>query len=437
MKELYSYICEAEGDGGFDKYVSTYEELIKKLPHLVQIEKLKSLIDWLISDANYKPEELFILSDIKKYFKFPYAYYDSLIKAKTFFPEFNIIHIGGRKIKVMYNKREIFELGAGSIGRVSTAAQESASVAVWNKFIETGIKDPDMDTVKEIVKDISSGFDSEWIKTFQKQVLVLIDYIENSLGEDSSSYKMTRYGEDHIGKAYKTFIQNYTSCVSEKQGQKDNYDPADVIIYKADSESKIHDNLIRYSKCNSIETAILNKDEYVRDLFNTKLVIGISLKKIAGNKAGHIEVFNNGINYINDVTGCTYKLGKDNNSIIVVCCGKFDLSNITDTDGDEGGKESRIKLTMRSFGPTKGGNQVAMDATLMSSKSPTLGKCPARFWMNLLGISQKESKNLQLCVKKFHDWLETHESDRNKYLTNLIKASIKEGTECFPFVLLH
>jgi hypothetical protein len=248
---------------------------------------------------------------------------------------------------------------------------------------------------------------------------------------------MTRYGEGYIGKIYKTFVQNYTNYVSEKQGQKDNYDPADVIIYKGSMESQIHQSLSTYGRINSMETAIANKKKYVDDLFNKKLVIGISLKKIAGNKAGHIEVFNTGTTYINGITGCEYKFGKDKNSVVVVCKGNFDLSNITDTAGDEGGKETKIKLTLRSFGPAKGGNIVAMDATVVSSKSPTLGKCPARFWLSMLGIPKADSKNLQVCAEAFYNWLENHKKDRNEGLTYLIKSSIKEGTECFPFVLLH
>ena len=434
---------ESSEEGSFDKYVSSFEDLIKvkNLQGLVKIEGLKEFLSAIIDDADYRPKELFIYSNGKKYFKIPYAYLESIIKVIDTgkYPQFKLNQYGGKKVKVsLKGYGEIFETGSGSIGRVSTKNQEQATVVVWNKYIE------EMDSfdlnneeyIRNLVKDLSSDFDTEWITTFQKQIKLISSYI-NSIGGNPLKYKMTRYGEGKLGDAYKKFVESYIKTISNDEGRKDNYDPSDVILYLANDENEIINKLNSY-KITSLNDAMECRDEFIKYLFEKNKLQGISLKKIAGNKLGMYELFNIGNNVrISEITNFSYKSTDKN--VTVYCKGMFKLDNMTDVEGDEIGSEKEIKLTLRSFGSAKGGNIVAIDATLNGGKNPTLGKCPKREWMKILGISENDSVKLGRCVKAFKVYLSDEENvgQIKKELTDLIKSSIKEGPNCFPFVLLH
>ena len=441
MKTLYNYVMESS-EGSFDKYVSSFNDLIKveNLKELAEIEGLEEFLSAIIDDANYRPKELFIYSNGKKYFKIPYAYLESIIKVIDTgkYPQFKLNQYGGKKVKVsLKGYGEIFETGSGSIGRVSIKNQEQAPVVVWNKYVE------EMDSfdlnneeyIRNLVKDLSSDFDTEWITTFQKQIELISSYIK-SIGGNPLNYKLTRYGEGKLGNAYKKFVESYIKTISNNEGRKDNYDPSDVILYLADDENEIINKLNSY-KITSSEDAIKFHKVFIEDLFKLNKLQGISLKKIAGNKSGVYELFNIGSNVrISEIT--KFRIESTDKNVAVYCKGMFKLDNMTDVEGDEIGSEKEIKLTLRSFGSAKGGNQVAMDATLTGGKNPALGKCPKREWTEILGISKNDSVKLDRCVNIFKKYLEKENIGQiKKVLTDMIKSAIKEGPNCFPFVLLH
>ena len=436
MKKLYNYIVEAT-EGAFDKYVSQIDELFEIFPKLSEIEGLDNFLTDIIKEADYNPRELFIYSQTHKYFKIPYAFLEAIQNIAPNYPQFSLHKYGGKKIKVSIKPYgEIFETGSGSIGRVSTASQESATVAVWNKYIEE-VDYFDLDNedyIRNLVEDISTKFDTEWISTFQKQVKLINHYII-SIGENPLDYKLTRYGDSAIGNAYKNFVENYTKIISDGDGQKDNFDPSDVLLYKHKSEKKIESILNSY-KLTDIDSCIDCKTKFIDSLFIPKLLQGISLKKIAAKKNGLYELFNIGDNVrIPIVSNFETTLGK--NQITILCKGNFNLDNMTDDLGDEIESEKEIKLVMRSFGYAKKGNEVAIDATLNIGKNPSLGKCPKRIWMKLLNITTKDYQNLPKCISIFNEYIEKNKPTIKNDLTKLIQACIKEGPNCFPFVLLH
>lgn len=436
MQALYDYILESVTK--FDKYTDDFDNLCDTNTKLTA-NKDKSLvaqfIEDVISEANYKPKELFIYAEGATYFKIPYAFGEAIISCvlnskyndKLRYTE------SGKKIKVYFkeSKGVIFETGSGSIGRVSTSHQETATCLVWNAYVNTmnnemfDIKDTEL--IRNIVSDLTSDFDSEWISTFSKQVECLVTYLK-SIGEDPLNYKLCRYNDDsEIGKSYAKYINAYTKEIG---GQKDNFDPADVIAYKYGDVGYIKGKLNSY--CNN---PVESKENYIKDLFNTHYIIGISLKKVAGNKSAKYDVYNTGSsNKCESVT--SFNVKSTDTQVTVECTGNFNFDDVTDGDGKEIGTEKVVKLVMRSFGS----GQVGVDCSIKEIKgkqSPTLGKCPVRIWEDVISLTNK--KDLTSCVKSFVNFLsdEKHRSVVITGLENMIKGAIKEGPACFPFVLIH
>lgn len=438
MKSIYQVILEGESATKFDAYTSSFDELLKLNDTLRAnapgYEFLKEFFNDVIELANYKPEELFIYAHGATYFKIPYAFgsaikqcigekYSSMLK----FTE------SGNKIKIypFKGRGELFETGSGSIGRVSTEHQETATCIVWNAYVDAMIENKQFDLqntefIKNLVSDLTSDFDSEWILTFQKQVICLVEYFKY-IGVDPLNYKLFRYGDKStIGKAYQKYIKSYIKIV---KGLKDNFDPADVIAYERDSESQIASTLNSYCQ-NPVES----KKKYITDLFNKHLIKGLSLKKISGPKAARYDIYNIGcVNKCEKVNRFDYV--KKANSITVKCWGNFNFDNITDGDGEIVGTEKYVELTMRSFGS----GQTALDCALKETSkknSPTLGKCPARFWREELDC--EEGFNLHQNIDQFEIILKkTADNAMRGKLETLIKGAIKEGPLCFPFVLIH
>lgn len=426
----------------FDKFVSTFDELLDNNPSLnahKDRELVSSLITDIIEEADYQPEELFIYSEGGSFFKIPYAFNEAItivIKQPKYINNFNC-HVYGNKIKVYFTKRggEIFETGSGSIGRVSTVQQETATCLVWNAYVDAVKENINLDmtdkiTVKNIVSDLTASFDSEWISTFGKQVNTIIQYLE-SLGKNPLDYKLCRYGEkeaeNSVGKAYESFIAAYTKAV---EGHKDNFDPSDVILYKESARGTIVSKLKSYTG-----DPINNKPIFTKELFDTVLLQGISLKKIAGNKSGRYDRYNVGDgNKIEKVFKFSIDQHSNDKQIIVLCEGNFSFDNITDGDGEEIKNTPIVKLVMRSFGS----GQTAIDCLIKEIKgkqSPSLGKCPARFWRKI--INATKGCSLQENIEKFNEFLKGDTSSVLTGLGDIIKGSIKEGPNCFPFILLH
>lgn len=458
MKNLYDYIMEAaknfDSSTAFNHQCDDFDELLNNSKSLI-INKLgitkevKKLCDNITSRAGFEMDNKFIYALNKPYFKIPYAYKDTVIQVLNE-PDWSnkfTYNVSGNKVKVSYNKKEIFETGSGSVGRVSTDQQESATCLVWNKYIETlenedGWDVTNKENVKELVKDITEGFDSEWITSFTKQVLAISAYL-NQKGQKSEMYKACRYGFDVVGKAYRDYIQKYTNILG---GQKDNFDPADIILYKTTNEGEIISILRSLRNMVSDEnTAAESKNEYIEQLFKPGLLVGISLKKIsANNPTGNYEVFNIGEqSSICKVNKYDIVKNTKGSQLQVICNGSFDFNHTTTETGGEKinidpvGKESKVILTMRSFGD----NRTGMDVTVSvgRKKAPALGKCPVREWKKMFDLDVRDTKaSLQECLKAMEAWLNSNNKQTTiTGLDILIKAAIKAGPNCFPFVLIH
>ena len=454
--DLSYYICEAK----FDQYIkidsnnieSKFEELINvcnkinsKLEKYSVIENVKTLLNTIFKDSNNETEKLFIYSLESSYFKIPYSYSKNIIDAiDAIDQDNNIFNYQQKGIKVIVRANgipgKIFETGTGSIGRISTSQQETAICMVWNEYVKHPVKYmDDINNIKTIIKDMCCEFDESWIKAFQQQVFA----IKNYLGGNYKNYRMFRYGDNNIedinvkevSDMYKKFISTYTKAVSQSNdsigSRKDNYDPSDVIIYEIQKTDVIKNILGKcISLINGQNSDLLNaKEKFTKNLFIKKYLRGISLKKIGSNSSNY-KVFNIGENVIGGVTD--FKVKKSNESLVIVCKGSFNFSNLTDASGDEVGKPDSVILTMRSFG----GDSTGVDCKL-DEDAAALGKCSVDVWRPIIGADKR--KTTEECIKLFKKYIndDDSKSDVLSDLTKIIKSAVKEGALCFPFILIH
>lgn len=442
MKTLYKSTLKSSTK--FDNYTSDFDILVQECNTLranSEKELLKSFFNDVIKLANYRTEKIFIYGIGSKYFKIPYIFNDYIIQTinNSKYSDKLKYTISDKKIKVFLKNQtyKLFETGTGSVGRVSTSHQEEATCIVWNAYIDALNNNTEFDLndygfIKNLVSNITSDFDNEWVMTFTKQVLCISDYLIK-LNLNPRKYKLCRYGSKYgVGLAYKKYINSYTKAIG---GRKDNFDPSDVIIYDMDQIDNIKGLLNSYC-INPIE----NKINYVEELFNKHLLKGISLKKISTNREkAKYDIYNiDTINKIEIVKSYNIKVFRDTN-LTILCEGVFNFDNITDSNQGESNNQKCVELVMRSFGA----GQVGIDCSLRDLEkyksfdcekySPTIGKCPARIWREVLNCNKND--NLKTCVAKFKEFL-NRENIENEIAT-IIKGSIKEGPLCFPFVLIH
>ena len=438
MLSLTDYLIESlileASETKFEYFESTFKDLIQKRPDLsaAQFEDFfTEYFDKVMQKANMDIEEVFIYAPKEKWFKIPYSFLQAIVEVSKSYENLKLTFKGSKKCEVRIESNnkyiKIFETGSGSIGRVNTSTQEQATCVVYNAYVDAMKSNGEFNVddkafIKELLKDLFTGFDSGWLKTFGSQCTHISNYL-TSIGCNPLDYRLTRYDDGKVGKAYKEFVQSYTRTL---EGQKDNFDPSDVLVYKESAADDIVGILKSYNV--TIDNYKECKTDYINDLWNTKLLQGISLKKLSP-KSSRYDLFNvGGVNRIEKVN--SFEVKTTPTQVTVVCTGKFDLHNLTDGEGDPLNKENSIKVVMRSFG----GGQTAVDCTL--EKGPSLGKCPARFWRKL--INTKPNDDLTVHVEKFADWLSNNNENIVKNgLADIIKYSIKEGGDCFPFILIH
>lgn len=340
------------------------------------------------------------------YIKIPYIYDEYLtIATKKSNGRFTKGPYSGSKCNFYYNKKKCIELGNGSINRVSTNDQESTTCKIYNNY--SNLVQKSLEDIENIANDLA--IDKTWAKSYKMQLISIIDYIE-SFGGNPHDYKMSRVDKSTvIGSAYKHMIERYKNKIGAKN--RNTVDPSDVILYKKQNEGSII-NLLK-----SIEDI----KEFREKLFNTKEVIGISLKKLGKNCKG-IHEFNNGkihiksIKNIYDFTRTTNKrdMSKEGRGI------KFKVDYI---DGED--QTRTITCVLRTFG--RESLDFSIDGTTYQ-----VGKSPRNLWMKYLNVTNKDS------MADIFNKMEKLVNDK-KYdiLLKIIKGSFKEGDQCFPFIMLH
>ena len=175
--------------------------------------------------------------------------------------------------------------GGSTINAAETAKQENATRFVCERYIETGRFPRDSE-----VEKIYSQYDDGWANTFQMQATALKKWLGSNKGYE--------YSRD-------TGIMPFIEKIAlQKCGvrTKDSWNPADIYLGRKRKLKQIQDKVTKIGNMKSEPTAKLDAlNEYMRELFKKRDLIGISLKKlgksvsleetnVAGNKVEKITM---------------------------------------------------------------------------------------------------------------------------------------------------
>lgn len=161
--------------------------------------------------------------------------------------------------------------GSGSgtgTSAVDTAQQENATRLYCEMYIEKG-KFPTPTQLKKVYPNA----DDNWVETFEAQAKVMKGYL------NSKGYKWSR------DEGIMPFVED---IALKKCGvrTKDSWNPADIYCVKATKESTIKKDLTAIGNMKIEPRARLDLlNEYMRDSFKKKELVGISLKKLKRGKA--------------------------------------------------------------------------------------------------------------------------------------------------------
>lgn len=472
MMTLHEYIVEAANSTAkFDHACSSIDDLFAAKPEFFSIlgeDITRNILNDITS--NYSGIDIdhkyIYTTGNKNYIKIPYIFNEAVINTfnKQVYRDLGIIYsrTGNLKIKV-YKKIgqkaeiELLETGEGSLKTVNTRDQEVATCQIWNSFSTLGIdsKIYTKEDINSIMKDnmeSSVDFDKAWAQSITKQIYAIKNYLNNIGITDISRYKAERYGGDSkvsnwiVSKYYKLFISSYTKAV---EGQKDNYDPTDIILFDTDYSEQIINTLKNLSQYKDVFEAkkVFTNTFYTDQTSELKdKLIGISLKKIGNNSSGRFDVFNTGETNSIDVSSFTLHNNFDMNGKII-CHGKFNILNIDTSDID--GKINRdinnsyLVLCYRSFG----GSQTAIDIKLSNETGkdigPSLGKIPVSDWTKYLtnGVKPGDIPQGRAIIKKYIETQVNTSPQTNKKIINILNIMIQDGLKigpnCFPYVLIH
>lgn len=488
-----------EGTGGFRNVCSTLEGLrsIGNLNINIKGGKLKpdyagdviELLKHVYREYGKSESEVQIVySDSDGYFKVPYSLCEYLIAAidsEKFSKKFTYhkkdkysnkiyVYLIGEKPN---SKLKVFETGNGSVGRISTSEQENATCQTWNNFIkqikQVDIKKSDINNNKYINSNLENAtidieISDDWKSSCIMQCRGVLSYL-NHVNCDPKKYYMVRYGDSgdieetaetkaaiNVISSYKRFINAYTDALKNSAGfeyinQKDNFDPTDVVIFDYEKANYII-NILNSCKSLVADNYITARTKFLTDLFLKNLLIGISLKKISGS-SHTFEKFNIGEDVeVKTISSYRMHTGESDKNISVICSGNFNFEKITmaniknaNDKRDEGffqipsKNNNKCKLVMRTFG----NDVVGIDCFLyeggtddnFNPKEPSLGKCPAELWRQLLDIDKKT--DIINSISKFKAILSKGTDDVNEILSKIINGAIKSGPHCFPFILIH
>ena len=208
----------------------------------------------------------------------------------------NIKTVKGNLMKILNTVGLTIQFGNGSgaggstINAGETAKQENATRLVCERFVETG----KMPSDKEIEK-IYSQYDDGWAQTFEMQALALKKWLKNNKGYE--------YSRD-VG------IMPFLEGIAIKKcgvRTKDSWNPADIYILKKSQKKSIESKLKSIGEMSGLTNAKLDSlNEYMRDQFVKRNLVGISLKKlgktvsleetnIKGNKLEKITMIKNSL----------------------------------------------------------------------------------------------------------------------------------------------
>jgi len=170
------------------------------------------------------------------------------------------------------DKQPYSNQGGGTNATIETIKQERASLYA----IEMSIKKNGFKNKQEFLKVCGKGLralypdmDTEWEETFYQQQITVYKEVGNT--------KFTHYSQSG------DFMEDISKYVKDQYGisQKDTWNPADIWLVNKLSTVKRR----LFKKIDDTVTNIEEFNRVLRDMYDTKEVVGISLKKISGKTA--------------------------------------------------------------------------------------------------------------------------------------------------------
>ena len=180
MESLLTYLRESlEVFEKFDKTTNNIDDLFK------MIKKSRVIVNGRDTIQNFLTQVLSVYGDLSyvgdpfiydsnaSYFKIKYDFGDAIrsVVNSGEFPSITFKMNGVSKMNIFYNGSKFAETGSGSIGRVNTESQETATCVVFNAVVEELKKDPEYkfnyDFISDLIKDISADFAKEWVASLQ------------------------------------------------------------------------------------------------------------------------------------------------------------------------------------------------------------------------------------------------------------------------------
>jgi len=285
------------------------------------------------------------------------------------------------KIQFKKSRKKVEGLG---IDAQSTRKQELASSWImmralrdnkkYNQYLDIK-RDEKYQELLDIYPEVDD--DEEWLKSFFLQ--------QEKMLEEFSDSKFTEFSREG------GFMEYITNLVNNKYGisRKDAWSPADIWLVQNESavKSDIDSLVARTGETKSIDEL----NALLRTMFKQRRVVGISLKKISGNKARYEEVNTDDVTFDNDSKYRFQVISK-----------KINLSVKTDKFGTQ---DSNISINGNNYGTIKfqiQGNitssysNLKWESTASGAAAARLGKAPVDMVISLLkqyGLSFDNNHN--------------------------------------------
>lgn len=296
--------------------------------------------------------------------------------------------------------------GGSSMNAAETAKQENATRLVCEHYIEKG----KMPTAKAI-QNVYAAYDDGWATTFEMQASALKKWLGNKTGYE--------YSRDSGIMPYVEGIALSKCGVSTK----DSWNPADIYIVKKDKKNIIEKKLksignMKAEKSNKLDAL----NDYMKDLFVKKFLVGISLKKlgktvkleetnITGNKLQKITL-------VKDSIDCNLDLDTK---------GEFatgELSLALNVDG------SIVNVQVRAFsGGERESTQMDMTGSGAAAK---LGKVSSREaidpFLSKYGLSRRMGSNIPKVGAFTADDVKFYENEQKRLKSySIMKTRVQFG----------
>jgi len=194
------------------------------------------------------------------------------------------LEISGYKIKFVKSNKKSAGGGSGAADAKTTRMQELGSAWIIRRAIKDNIKYTDWQSIRQDPKyqelvDIYPAVDedAEWLQGYFAQ--------QKKMLEEFSSVSFDEFNREG------GFMDYISGLVSSKYGiaQKDTWNPADIWLVK--NEAKVIADIEKATNGSSATQSIMELNAIMRKMFQSRRLVGISLKKISG-KVAKYEEFN-------------------------------------------------------------------------------------------------------------------------------------------------